>query len=166
MLLRGHVSPTPMPAHPRPSSAHAVEKVPRLAPLPPLMQGPPSPQISPCLGRHSPLLSIYNSPFRPHLAQLSALYQSGRKRRQRQWIPEFERRRCGWGVCAVFKEILVVGISGITRRPEGGIWGQGLWEGAHTQDCLPSGSLPTLALSCSRLRVSGQCPAPCLLASG
>lgn len=102
MLLRGHVSPTPMPAHPRPSSAHAVEKVPRLAPLPPLMQGPPSPQISPCLGRHSPLLSIYNSPFRPHLAQLSALYQSGRKRRQRQWIPEFERRRCGWGVCAVF----------------------------------------------------------------
>ena len=57
LLLRGHVSPTPMPAHPRPSSAHAVEKVPRLAPLPPLMQGPPSPQVSPCLGRHSPLLS-------------------------------------------------------------------------------------------------------------
>lgn len=44
------------------------------------------------------------------------------------------------GVFFFFKEILVVGISGITSGPERGIWVQGLWEGACTQDCLPSGS--------------------------
>lgn len=35
----------------------------------------------------------------------------------------------------------MVGISGIMSGPERGIWGYGLWEGAHTRDCIPSGSL-------------------------
>ena len=57
-----------------------------------------------------------------------------------------------------FKEILVVGISGITRGPERGIWGQRLWKGSRTQDCsLLEASSPGSQLC--RLRVPGQRPA-------
>lgn len=151
------LSPLPPPptssAHQRPSFCLMLEELPRLALTPPLMQGPhpfQSPLSSPQrVALDTTLSSASNTSHSDHFRPSPQLL--GRKRAAQANPSQNLKGGVGGGMGsnAIFKEILMVGISGIITKPEWGHSGAGPLGRSPHRTCLLSGrshSAPAPAL--------------------